>query len=877
MDARAQGAKKIVAAHAVSFALPFLIIGAVFAGQKVFPFGTRQILIYDFWQQYYPFIVDYWHKLREGGSMLWSWSAGVGDDYIGHFAYLLASPLNALIVLFPLSALREVTTVLLLVKIGLSGLFMSVFLRRIDSARPYLLPAFASCYALCAFTVGYNHNIMWFDGFALLPLVMLGLRSLVREDRGMLYAVTLAVAFASNYIIGFFICLFVAIMFFYECVSNGYKPKEFLRKLLRIAVYTVPALGMGAFVTLPAIVSLGGTAGAFGQFPKTLRLYESFASVLGNMTAFNAATARTGLPNIYCGLLCAMLLAVYAIRGGVPLKERTANILILAFILVSCNVNALDFIWNGFHFTNMLPFRFAFLFSFLLVSVAYKTFVNLGEVRAKDLCAMAASAVFFVLMAALGTQDLKSVVRNATLCAVYVLIFFAVSRTAEKKPSAKKKMLSGSAKKTGREKKRTAFPAPAAAALALLMLAELTANAHIGIAGNSNTDRNNYPSGYDSVKALIDKIERPENDFFRTEFTDWQTLNDPMLFGINGASLFSSSVDASVPEFMRGIGLSAWGIGNRYCYADTSPLTNALLCVRYLVARSGNPADDSFFYEAAGREGDAVLLKNKYSLPFGFMVMDGLADYAPKEGDPFASQNLFFNLATGLEGDLFTIIDMVHVGHSNYFVSRKELGEYSYTLEEDETGGRLKWNYLSDRDASYFAYADISDATQATVTKDAGAARTVNIRLPNIFNVGMVKEGEIFSVAVNMSAQSGGAKIYVAYIDRDLFLRGYEILSSETYSLASFGETKIAGSVSTERGGLLYTSLPHQGRWTASVDGAPAEIVTVGGCMAAVRLPAGTHSVEFKYLNPFFVAGACVSVFSLVFFVLLVKFDPARK
>ena len=65
-----------------AFALPFLIMGIAFASFEVYPFGDQQILVTDFWQQYYPFYCNFYDKLHEGSSMLWSWGAGLGTNYI---------------------------------------------------------------------------------------------------------------------------------------------------------------------------------------------------------------------------------------------------------------------------------------------------------------------------------------------------------------------------------------------------------------------------------------------------------------------------------------------------------------------------------------------------------------------------------------------------------------------------------------------------------------------------------------------------------------------------------------------------------------------------------------------------------------------------
>lgn len=40
----------------LSFLIPFMFVGIGFIRQGVHPFGERQILVTDFWHQYYPYL-----------------------------------------------------------------------------------------------------------------------------------------------------------------------------------------------------------------------------------------------------------------------------------------------------------------------------------------------------------------------------------------------------------------------------------------------------------------------------------------------------------------------------------------------------------------------------------------------------------------------------------------------------------------------------------------------------------------------------------------------------------------------------------------------------------------------------------------------------
>ena len=86
---------------ALCFAVPFLLMTFAFAFNKVFPFGDQQILVTDFWQQYFPFYTEVQDKLQTGQSLLYSWDTGMGTNFWGIAAYYYASPFNLLLTFVP--------------------------------------------------------------------------------------------------------------------------------------------------------------------------------------------------------------------------------------------------------------------------------------------------------------------------------------------------------------------------------------------------------------------------------------------------------------------------------------------------------------------------------------------------------------------------------------------------------------------------------------------------------------------------------------------------------------------------------------------------------------------------------------------------------
>ena len=103
-------AKKLKNIYLLSFCIPFFGILGIFIVRGIYPFGTRSFMFSDMYHQYVPFLTEFARKLREGGSLAYSWYVGLGSDFTSIYAYYLASPVYWLVALCPQSLLIEYMT-----------------------------------------------------------------------------------------------------------------------------------------------------------------------------------------------------------------------------------------------------------------------------------------------------------------------------------------------------------------------------------------------------------------------------------------------------------------------------------------------------------------------------------------------------------------------------------------------------------------------------------------------------------------------------------------------------------------------------------------------------------------------------------------------
>ena len=887
----------------LAFAIPCVGMLLVMLISGFEPFGNYSMLYSDMYHQYYPFFVAFRRALRSGESLLYSWNVGLGMDYLGLISYYLASPLNLLSVLVPEDYLLEFFSLLMPVKLGLAGVFFAVFLKKTFGSDDISIAVFGGFYGLCAWALGFQWNIMWLDTFALLPLVVLGTVSLLRDRKFILYTLTLFLAIFSNYYIGFFVCIFVFLLFFvYEfCRFRGWK--RFFEDLCRIALFSVLAIGMTAILELPAFAALQTTQSSVNKFPEgfklniagsntVLGLVEAMAQVAGNMGGAIKPNFKEGLPNLYCGVGSLLLAVLYLMMDEVKLRDKLCAVALLLFFNVSFIIRQLDYIWHGFHFTNMIPYRFSFLHCFVVLYMAYRAWtlrrrfeiwqiLSAGVLTAAILCCCKdLMEMTEVSLWSLEFELPVYILYNGIFLLLYmaVLIYGAVKHRLPEEATSREIRQ----EQFFRNQRAAAAGLLASAVIATELMSTLVA---FGLYF-PGTSVKNYPKGTEHAASMIRYMHEREADtlFYRAETTHSQTLNDGALNGYNGVSAFTSSANVKTTEFMKALGYGAKNTYNRYCFEESSPVANLFLNLKYMIERDGKDKSSVWFTDLH-HYGSVHLLKNNAYLPLGFLAEEALGevDFLLNSGN-FAFQNTLFSAATGLEGEVWTRLQgdkTSIVGNGVTITESNSTGFCDYT--DAASGSTITYSYISDREGFCCIHLNLPKRNDYHVLLNGVELYKETISLPQMIAVGDLKPGDILDIRIDCDkGEDSTMTVTAAVMDNALFRTGYEILAASTLELTAFENTFVEGVIHCDREGLLYTSIPQNGNWSVKVDGQEAQITLVGDVMIGVKLTPGRHTVSFTYRNQAFALGWKISLVCAAVFVLLARRSsrstpPGRK
>ena len=876
---------------ALAFAIPCVGMLFVMLISQYEPFGKYSMLYSDMYHQYYPFFVEFRNAIRSGDGLLYTWSVGMGMDYLGLIAYYLASPLNLLSVLVPEGWLLEFFSLLVPIKLGFAGLFFAIFLKKLFGKDDLSISIFGGFYGLCAWALGFQWNIMWLDTFALLPLVALGTVYLLRDKKFILYTLTLFLSIYANYYIGLFTCIFVFLLFFvYQiCRWGGWK-KCFL-DLCRIALFSALAIGMTAILELPALAALQTTQSSVNKFPTGFRLniadsntilglFDAMRQVAGNMGGSIKPNFKEGLPNVYCGIISVFLMFLYLMAKDIKLRDKVCAVCLLLFFNVSFIIRLLDYIWHGFHFTNMIPYRFSFLYSFVVLYMAYRAWLMRRKFSVKQLIggAVLAAAVLACSEELTSTVPLEvgSLEMDIPLYFLYNLIFLVlyllamlVGNMEDPIPEdATERQIARARADRSRQRSRSR------ALVLIVMGVELIADLVCFGLYFTGTSVSNYPKGTEYTASVIRYMKEREGDlFYRAETTHSQTLNDGALNNYNGVSAFTSSANVKTTLFMQTLGYGAKNTYNRYLFEESSPVANLFLGLKYMIDRDGKDKTSTFFTEA-NHFGDTTLLENQAYLPLGFLAETELAELEfDASGNAFVFQNELFTAATGMESEVWHRIPGENLSLSTSGVTIIESNGNGYCQYGDTLdNSNVTYTYIADRDGFLCIHLDLPKRNDFYVSVNGVELYKETISLPQMLAVDDVKTGDVIDIRIVCDAgENSSMTVSAAILNHDRFWQGYDILNASTLKLTEFESTYVEGTIDCDRDGLLYTSIPQNGNWSVTVDGKETEIKLVGDCMVAVELPQGQHTVAFTYHNAAFSLGWKVSLICAAAFLALVQ------
>lgn len=850
-----------------SFAAAVLIMLVVFICLSVIPFGNKTVLRMDLYHQYGPMFAELYERITNGDSLLYTWTMGLGVNFLGNLFNYLASPFTVLILLFGHQNIPVAIGLLMLLKAAFSASTFAYYIKHSFGKNDCSLPAFGLMYAFCAFFVAYSWNIMWLDAMIYFPLVILGIEKIINRQQWGLYTGALALTMFSNFYMAFMTCLFSVFYFmvyyvshypFTSRISTGLRAgkvsallgNRFINAGVRFALCSILAAGIMGIVLLPTYFSLTTSSATSGSFPQEMSSYFNIFDFLTNHLAYIEPTIRSSgsdvLPNVYCGMLTVLCMPLYLFCKKINLREKCLYLAFAVFLFISFDNNFLNFIWHGFHFPNDLPYRFSFIYSFLLLVMAYRVWCNIRSFSRTQIVSSAIAVIAFIIVA----QKVES--KNLTDVAVLISIVFVLVYMGVLLAMNDRRYL----------------PGVMSAVLLCCVFSEIAVSNTDHYTMNQSLD--SYASDlatFEELKAELDDME--DGGFYRMELSKLRTRNDPAWYYYNGISTFSSMAYETVAKSQKNLGISSNNI-NSYTYNPQTPLYNSIFALSYIVENEGGRSMSPLYYQKVAVNGKFTAYQNRYSLPVAFAANRDILQYSSTYANPFDAQETLYQTLADDYADIFLPVEVENISSANVsgVPGSFESGAINFTRTGSSDASITITLRAPESGTPVYLYVQSSDTDAITVACDEDEW-TADTARPFILDTSSHPAGESIEVTIPIkeSEKSGTINFYACTIDDQAFRNCYDALAAGGLKIDTFDDTHISGTFTNSADQILFTSIPYDSGWTVKVDGEKVEPSLVDEAYMAIDVPAGTHTIEFSYVPSGLAAGAVVSVAAILILI----------
>ncbi|MCR5717558.1 MAG: YfhO family protein [Oscillospiraceae bacterium] len=923
--------------YIIAFFIPVVLMYISYVIFGIEPFGDKSVLCLDLNAQY----VYYFEALRDAfwgdGSIFYNWARNLSGGMMGIIGYYLASPFTLIVMLLPRKMILTSLLIMILCKIGTASVTFSYYLQKSKGLEPLHATMFAVLYSLMAYMVIQTIDPMWLDGLVLLPLVALGIEYLVDDGRKLNYIIPAALIFVANFYIGYMIGLFSAVYFIYYLFFGKDGGRGRIRNYLytgcTFGIATLVALMLAAFMLLPVYNALKlGKFDFSGEPDRSFAMQFEPVTILAQLlTAQYDSVNVQGSPEIYCGILTVVLLPLFFLNKKLSLRCKLGYGFLMAVMFFSMCIRPVDMQWHGGQMPNWLPFRYSFIVSFILLSMAAQAWKHLDGVEARHL-----GGVFFGEMAVIlfihsqGYEHLdimKSIWLSIGLAGAYLLFLYAYKL----------------------HQRKILIPV----LMMCVMSAELVFNSVLTLKSIDKEVLYSSGASYDSViengRKAVDVMESLDSGLYRSEKTFSRCINDNMAYGLKGLTHSSSVMNARILTFIETLGFNSRSYYTRY--DGTTEIGDSLLGIKYVLDQDGNatpqagddlervdsrkrsllhstyPKVGEYSYTGKNSDGSDKppttigIYQNPNALSIGYMVSSDLKKIDHLGNDnPFNSQNMLLSTMTGqtvfgadggFDGwaEYYRRIDVGEpvlgaVTVSDYngqaCYTKKPEGDptvdYRFTVDSDE---EVLFFLKTENEQAVNLWLGIYDeATGNYRFGSSGFGQYFETHNYSILSMGHFTPGTKVALRMTVLDKDNATIVkepFFYYFNRDKYQEDIDKLKGGQMEITKFSADSLEGTVTAGENQDLFTSIPYEPGWTVYVDGQKAfttgssdytESVNADGqkvrsydahqmlkAMIYVPLEAGQHTIRMKYTPPGFVAGVLLFVVGTAMCVMFGMYD----
>ncbi|KRO00421.1 YfhO family protein [Companilactobacillus kimchiensis] len=831
--------KRLIRYYLGAFFLNLVIISIIFAYSGLVPFGSNNFLSSDLGTQYLAFLTELRRQLVTGNFHLYLFSQSLGDNFFPVISYYLLSPFNLLLVLFSSKGVPAAANIIIMLKISTMGVTMAYFLKEYfqkDNSANYM---FTLAYSFCGFVASYFYDLMWLDALIMLPLVAVGVMRVIKQHRYVLYYFTILFSIIFNYYLGYMLCIFSLCFFIYIALEQNLFQAHDKWIVMRNYLITSILAGLSsAVVLLPTLVGMLKTAKTsfdiFNYLPSARFGLEALTELGIGGNTFEQRLEHG--PSVFMTSAILILLLSYFVSARVSNKDKLNSTMLLGILLISMFVTTFNTIWHMFQNPAGFPFRNSFIFSFVCIFIAYKAF-DLGVF--KDIGTIIKGTCLAGILICLGYSTewlLPKIIEQlgfGTPNNQYDGRYFWLSLICI--------IISGTILLTLNLNKNFLF-------LMLLMMSfEVIANFNSVMSTASFGNQLVYRKEFDREDDILQSVKNRSHKGHRIIVSKsglnkafpekYNNYNDPILFNINGVSLYSSTLNQNTLEMMHKLGYFSLNV-RRVSYYGGTNLTNALLGVYYRVRQW----DDHYYVE------------ENYNAPtLGFLVNPNVYGFKMHSKQALTNQDRLWQALNGNNSEYLKNALLSSMQQSD--VNNKTM--YTYQLTTRASG------------PLYFYATPMNYATaKIYVNGKRITTAPINVYSAATLHLGHFKNKQRVEVKILTDKTLDVNPEYFQSLDQAKFLQTIAQFRANSLKITSdLNHDTVRGTIKVPTDSPMLLSIPYDSGWSVKVDGQKVKVHRVVDNLMAVDLKTGYHKVVLNYQVPGLKMGWVISIVSILLFI----------
>lgn len=851
--------KKLNIRHAI---ITMLFVLGMFIGVSVVcritPFGDKTFLMFDLKRQY----VDYDSYLKTvlsgDNNIFYSFSTTLGSGTTGFFTYYLTSPFLILLSLCPQNLLPMGISIIICIKLMLASFIMDLFLQRIVikdtltslfEERSIGITICSLSWAFSGFLFAHSMNMMWTDVVIMLPLLIWALENLLEKNRKAPYIACLTAMLIFNYYISYQVLIFTALWTLMRIIVRA--DKNPVKQVFRVLISTLIAPCIGAFLLIPTALELANSPKDITQLGLTLTgsnlLIRDVFSKLPTLS-YDYIEPRSGLPQLFCGVLLIMLTMFYFLDKERSIRERAGMMIMFVIMLVSFCKDVINLIWHAGMEPSGHPYRQAFMWVFMMILCSAHAINDMSKnLKIYKLIVVIALMILLFVNVIRKRYDHVSkytLVASTALLIIYgilLLVYFLLKN------------------------RQTKLPVILVTVLLLTNIGDLCANAaytHMFQFMNGQK-LSEYSDIVLRTEEAVRYIRSKDDSFYRVENLNPRQQNDSMQYGYNGITHYSSAGMTYVRYFLQRLGFNDDGLYTHYGH-DNTVTADSLLGVKYVLTDGTYSAHDG--YELI-YDGEEKVYENPYALGVametdGFDLSGISADYRSISSvsmehvpgmDPFALQEDIYGR---LSGEPVSIFEKAGVKQGEMF---EEDDKYCIEYEVSPVIHGELYMYLDGLIGKQESLSIFIDDEFLTTYGNASCTK--------ILDLGLRDTGE--SVSVKVCAENEGD-----YFGNAVFVTEDISKLKDCYDkiwYRSLDITKISSShlkIETGDHEGVFLSIPCEKGWKIRVDGKKTDAVAIYDSLTYIPINdrASAHTIEMIFIPEGIYVGALLSVIGVIVF-----------